>query len=145
MKSRLATNPMELNKMYTEIFKEVEEEDRADVLQFWRCVVFAARPLKLTEFNHLFAFSADPPPASLGDWLTSGGSDWTDGDRLTRLNYSQALLEALFNMIDWGQVINFHADLEVDAEALESGLDSLWRVFLDAGYDMVPPGRDRWQ
>ncbi|KAM0553252.1 hypothetical protein ACHAPJ_007541 [Fusarium lateritium] len=218
MKSRLATNPRELNEMYTEIFKEVEEEERADVLQFWRCVVFAARPLKLTEFNHLFAFSADPPPDSLVEWR-AGDSAYGDGDRLIRMvsalsrglvavrlkqptvqkaetgstaplevsgrfrlnpteltdtgetaagdrnastngqaqhresadhvenqpsqqqnnqTYGQALFEALLNMVDWDQAINFHADLEVDAEALEAGFDSLWRTFLDAGYEVVP-------
>ncbi|KAJ4256196.1 hypothetical protein NW762_009274 [Fusarium torreyae] len=218
MNSRLATNPRELNEMYTEVFKEVEEDERADVLQFWRYVVFAARPLRLTEFNHLFAFGAYSPPDSLTEWRARD-SACRDGVRLIRMvgvlsrglvavrleqprvqkaetgstappevsgrfrldpveltgtgetatgdrnigtydqdqhresadhvkeqptqqqntqTYGQALFEALLNVIDWDQAINFHADLEVDAEALEAGLDSLWRTFLDAGYEVVP-------
>ncbi|KAK7177915.1 hypothetical protein PSPO01_16039 [Paraphaeosphaeria sporulosa] len=56
MRDRVVLNPAEINVKYAQLFEDVDARDTEEILRFWRCIIFAARPLSLVEFQHMFAF-----------------------------------------------------------------------------------------
>ncbi|KAE8136587.1 hypothetical protein BDV38DRAFT_283799 [Aspergillus pseudotamarii] len=84
MRDRVRQCPGKINEKYAKLFEEVLDEDVDETYRFWRCMIFAARPLNLAEFRHLFTFSVQSPPKSLAEWAASEGQAVTDDNRLIR-------------------------------------------------------------
>ena len=70
--------PAELNELYTNLLKIVDEDEKAQSLRLFQWIAFAFRPLTLRELRHALAVSADTRHSSLR--LCRNSELWVDSD-----------------------------------------------------------------
>jgi len=78
IQERLQEIPAELDSLYQEILKSIDNEDRSQSLQLMQWICFARRPLSLEELRFAMVVDADTPYSSLSECQDS--ADYTETD-----------------------------------------------------------------
>ena len=90
----IRNTPTELNKLYTTLLNEIDEQERLQSLRLMQWICLAFRPLNLTELRFALAVTADTPHTSIHQCLRSELYVETDEDMERRAcHLSKGLVE----------------------------------------------------
>lgn len=128
--SKKLANMYDMYGMYALVFEDVEDDEIDDIRRFWQCMIFASRPLRLTEFQSLFAWAADSPPKSLVQWIETQGQALHDDDHLIRYitTLSRGLVDVRLRQAPLRRIAQAVSAGGPSAEVLDGNNDELCNI-----------------
>ena len=94
--NRFRTLPPKLNDLYRELLMGISENDKSESLHLIQWVLFAMRPLSITELRYAMAINADSTCSSMSECRESLGFAETDSAMEKRVvNLSAGLIEVV--------------------------------------------------
>ena len=125
LRSRLYEVPPQLNELYINMIRNVEPGEANELLHILQCVLFAGRPLLISEWHHVMALIKNPKLQSLQAWKRSENFTQSDEQLIKWIkNIARGFLELKDRKAR--EIVPIHtsdANLSLQAEAgsFESG------------------------